>query len=30
MFDDNKSWWASRTVWGGLIALIAGALGVFG
>ena len=31
MFDfDKKSWWASRTVWGGLIALIAGVLGVFG
>ena len=30
MFESNKNWWASRTVWGGLIALIAGALGVFG
>ena len=29
MFDD-KSWWASKTVWGGLIAIIAGVLGFFG
>ena len=28
--NDNKNWWASKTVWGGLIALVAGALGVFG
>ena len=29
MFDE-KSWWASKTVWGGLIAIIAGVLGFFG
>ena len=28
--EDNKSWWMSKTVWGGIIALIAGAAGVFG
>ena len=29
MFDE-KSWWASKSVWGGLIAIIAGVLGFFG
>ena len=28
--EDNKSWWASKTVWGGVIALLAGILGLFG
>ena len=30
MFENNKSWWASKTVWGGLLALVAGVAGVFG
>ena len=30
MFENNKSWWASKTVWGGLMALVAGVAGVFG
>ena len=29
MFEE-KSWWASKTVWGGLLALVAGVAGVFG
>lgn len=28
--DNNKSWWQSKTVWGGVIALVAGILGIFG
>ena len=27
---DNKAWYASRTVWGGVIAALAGILGLFG
>ncbi len=27
---DSKSWWQSKTVWGGIIALLAGVLGLFG
>lgn len=30
MFHDSKSIFASKTVWGGGAALIAGALGIFG
>lgn len=26
----DKKWWQSKTVWGGLVALIAGVAGVFG
>lgn len=30
MDNDNKAWWQSKTVWGGLIALAAGILAAFG
>lgn len=26
----NKKWWESKTIWGGLIAVIASILGIFG
>lgn len=29
MSDESKSWWMSKTVWGGVVALIGGILGVF-
>jgi hypothetical protein len=28
--NESKSWYESKTVWGGLIALIAGVAGIFG
>lgn len=28
--DETKSWYMSKTVWGGLIAVVAGAAGAFG
>ncbi len=28
--EDTKVWWQSKTVWGGIIAVVAGLLGVFG
>lgn len=28
--EENKSWWQSKTVWGGIIAFAAGIAGVFG
>ena len=27
---DTKNWWASKTVWGGLVALCGGLAGLFG
>ena len=27
---NSKTWWQSKTVWGGLIALLAGIAGIFG
>ena len=31
MFDYGmKEWWKSRTVWGGIVALVSGIAGVFG
>lgn len=30
MNSGNKSWWQSSTIWGGLIAVIAGVAGAFG
>ena len=27
---DTKAWWQSKTVWGGIVALLAGAGGMFG
>ena len=30
MFDDQKSWWMSKTILGGIAALMGGILGVFG
>ncbi len=28
--EENKSWWQSKTVWGGIIAFVAGIAGAFG
>lgn len=28
--DADKKWWASKSVWGGTVAIIAGIAGVFG